>query len=222
MAAKKRTMRYPNSHDAGMRLNNSIVMFKDIPVFVRQEGESIKFHLQPLDGVSRVPELVSANDEDLNIESVPLGYVNLTSPQDVVYVSRLPARKQKQGLDIGNINYFREGGQNMYTDSNGWKVPFPALAKTITGDYPSAKQAYDLVTKTKALGVAFNRKMAFSKTEDNPRLIRLRMVRDTIGFVVAGRAVPTVSLLSPWDTLEHIASTLSIEGVAIEAEDEST
>lgn len=209
--------RYEKPEDAVMRLDKSVVRWKGIPVWLRCEG-GYKYAPHALDGTSKVPATVDANSTDLDISSPELGYVNVTngSVQDIVYVARIPARKQKQGVDGTGLSYRRAGGQTLHKDSQGWGVCFKDLDKTIRGEYPSAKEAYDTVTKTKALSVAFSRKLAFSKVEENPKIIRVLMTKEVIGFVVPDRNHPTVSLIEPWNGLHNMASTLAIYGIVIE------
>lgn len=216
---KKTSVRYLTNSDAQMRLHGSVVMFDNIPVFIEQNSDSIKFEVTPLDGVSKVPNTVSANDERLNISSVELGYVNLTSKAvtpDAVYVQRIPARKQKQGVTADSLFFYREGGESLWMDSRGWKVPFVDLDRTIRGVYPSVQEAYEAVRSGRALGMAFSRKHAFSREESSPKLIRLRQLRETIGYVQRDKPFPTVQLVEPYTGFHNIISTLTAAGIVIE------
>lgn len=214
MSAVKKTRRYNNSADAHMRLDRSIVKYKDIPVYLEQVSDTIHFTLQPLDGVSKVPATISANSEDLNVASVPLGYVNIDG--DVLHLSRVPARQQKQGITPSVLTYFREGGENVYIDPDGWPASFEAIDNTIRGVFPSAQEAYKEIVSGNALGRAFSRNYAFSSTEETPNVIRLRMSLNTIGFLLPDRHFPTVNLLVPWSNMYNIRSHLQKFGVIIE------
>jgi hypothetical protein len=216
---KKIDKRYEKTEDAVMRLDNSVVRWHGIPVFLQQE-EGYLFAMTPLDGKSEVPKVVDANDMELDISSPELGFVNLSSHPvaDAVYVARIPARRYKQGVDGQGLRCLRAGNNEdtLFRDSKGWAVPFKDLDKTIRNEYPTAAEAYQKVTETEALGVAFSRKFAFSKLEDNPKVIRLLLAKETVGFVSIGRKQPTVTLLEPWSDLYNMASTLAIFGIVTE------
>lgn len=123
---------------AATRLDDSIARLVDgTPVYIHSVEESGVVNYLVLKELG-LPGTTSkrAKLESFNLEPVPLGYIN--SKTGCKYIQRIPVRKWKQGLRVGeNCNV------------NNANVDYVALAQSIQGVYPSFK---DVVSKNVTIG----------------------------------------------------------------------
>lgn len=97
-------VRYTSEHDVIMRLNQTYLRYKGIPVWVEGvEGRKVRLYALQGGHLEHV-ETVSANSEDLVIKAEPLGNMRMTNSW--AYTTRLPYRKQKQGLSSNNSVHY--------------------------------------------------------------------------------------------------------------------
>lgn len=100
-------MRYLSPQDVTMRLSNTLVVYKGEPVFV-VVCDNMRVVCKNL----RTGEdsVIDANDEDLDVTSIPLGYINVMSSQgnrfNPRYLMRAPVRSQRQGINAGALMLF--------------------------------------------------------------------------------------------------------------------
>jgi len=192
-----------------MRLHQSIVRYKNRPVLVLAATEaSTNLCARPLDNIDddKAAFIINANDEDLDISSVPLGYVN--TENDAVFVSRVPVRRQKQGVSTDNtvVNYHGVG--NAHNDGLfGFHLKY--LIATIEGHYPSVEDALAEVLKDKR-GRAFHRYFAFGKQD---RYILLHQEGQAIGIRLRDADRPTVRLFPGWAGNRYVESILGNLGI---------
>lgn len=110
---------------AATRLDDSIARLVDgTPIYIRAVGINGDVHYFDLEVVGS-PEQKGkiAKFNNLNLEPVPLGYVQTRN--GCVYAQRLPIRKWKQGLRMG---------ENCTLNNNN--VDYKALTSSIKGEYP--------------------------------------------------------------------------------------
>jgi hypothetical protein len=86
--------------DLQARLDNTVCRYRGVPYTVRCVGAN-QLNLAPLDK-DYPPTVIYANDEEFDISSVPLGFVQINKNQ-VCYISRRPARIYKQGLSPESV-----------------------------------------------------------------------------------------------------------------------
>lgn len=104
-------MRYQTVADANLRLSNCIVKLGDFYYTVAEVGGSppnIKGVLARLDNPEYAAIEADLNDPDLDISSVPLGYIP-TSPT-AVFLARRPSRTQNQGVCINKLSFINPFG----------------------------------------------------------------------------------------------------------------
>lgn len=121
--------------DLTQRLDHTICMYKDFPYYVRVNGEALK--LFDMVDTDTLVHLISPDDPFLDVATPPLGYSQLT-PVSVVYLSRKPHRKFKQGIDFGALQVDAIPGSPF----GGGKLRFHStcVRKTIVREYPSLRQ----------------------------------------------------------------------------------
>lgn len=169
-------MPYENIQEYGHRLRDSIVLYKGMPVYVRDispvgnDGESGDFlHVTELPGFKK-SYFVRTKDPNLNYKTFNFGYCN--SKTHAIYITRMPVKKSKQGitkdcLSIPNLTDMNFDGMEL-TGSGGpipTGVVYDKLIRTkaftdmVTNNYPALGYAYEmLMTGTK--GCAFHRNFA--------------------------------------------------------------
>jgi len=130
------------------RLEGTVVRVGNEPVLVmgvNAVGGKIVSRVVPLDDLGNEKIVKVA---DLNLEPVPLGYVNHQG--GAYYVTRKPMRRDwKQGLRQNNICFV--GAEGFYD------MPWYDIQKTILGEYPKPLDAIDQVTRGRLKSVAFSR-----------------------------------------------------------------
>lgn len=86
--------------DLVARLEGTVCMYKDVPYTVHVAGATL--HLYEFPG-GEMKHQITPDDPDFDVATPPLGYSQVDS-KTVVYLSRKPVRKFKQGLDVNTIN----------------------------------------------------------------------------------------------------------------------
>lgn len=135
---------FDNRHDASMRLNGTIIRYKNIPYYIRGVEES---WIEAIDGnilvllaspcsnttaISKIP----LSDPDINISSPPLGYIRLSN-YTWSYAVRMPERKQAQGMvpDRIHVRDHKDGGQLRRLRGD---VSIKAIGECISGKYQTS------------------------------------------------------------------------------------
>ncbi len=154
-------IRYLNGDDVHRRLHNTIVRYKGIPVYcVQCTYDGMSLNLRPLRTTTFVYTNIHSSDEDLDVSSPPLGYLNTETC--CVYVQRMATRKQHQGFcaHVANCHYEGILGASIASYFAG-----PAFADLIENKYPSIEEAIEhLNNKVNIQSIAFHRKFAFRST----------------------------------------------------------
>lgn len=168
--ALKDTRKFASTADIRQKLNNSIIMYLDIPVVCTCTGESSKIRIRGLslnkDGYSDFDKEVEYDDVNLIMQSPPLGYVN-NSKTTAIYTSRIPLRQFHIGLTANCVEYRNITGSH-HPGLSDWPWSID-LKKTFTNDYPSPIEILDRLYKkgNKAWSQAFSRTLAFGFSEEN-------------------------------------------------------
>jgi hypothetical protein len=143
--------------DLQMRLGSSLVMHKGRPFYVVEiDGLQVSGYYTDTQKIGRF----TLPNKQLDIRPVPLGYVNTTS--DVLYCSRLPHRRYKQGLNSANLVV------NKRVHSLDRLIKSVSMAKLINNEFPSMEDAYARMNKHS--GCAFHRYWAFVRQDDGVHL----------------------------------------------------
>lgn len=155
-------VRYNNTDDAVMRLDQSILKYKDEYWYCRiSSGVAYLYDLalySMLDAGHKIKEthVVNFNDEELDIRSVTIGYINTDS--GAYYVTRPPFRKQKQGTSTVNC-YIAPVGTMAFSQIQPQTLFSRHVKDALQGKYPSLKGCM----KHMMGGAAQVSSMAFSK-----------------------------------------------------------
>lgn len=96
--------RFATPADVRMRLNETFVRYKGEYYFATQspEDQDTKLQLRLVHDKALVC-VIDANDPDLDVSSLPLGYVQFRSWNECIFMSRLPYRRQRQAVSIDSV-----------------------------------------------------------------------------------------------------------------------
>jgi len=161
---------------ASRRLNNTLVRLNTgEPFFVTRtmwDEAGVMVHR----GENMVSgESVIVKHTDLNLEPVPLGFIN--TDRDMVFVARKPMRRDwRQGLSHNSLV--------TYGKYRADEVNFRWLVQPITGKYPSFSRA--LTSLARKNSIAFSRDFGLTREDDK---ITLCYRRHPVGYVEEGQPV---------------------------------
>jgi hypothetical protein len=161
-------MRYENVEEAESRLRSTVVMYDGKPVWVDHvvrgtgpSGLSVQIYSLPRLREKREVDLF---DPKLNMRNIPLGYVNYG--HDALYLTRMPARRFKQGLNSENVHIPRDKMFNEHGDRINWGTIYSSqgFADSMSGKFPSFEEAAKkLADESEFKSVAFSRVFALSR-----------------------------------------------------------
>jgi hypothetical protein len=134
-------MLFENYGDLRLRLKNSIIRYNGHPIFIMDAlgtGELMYKTLEDLDRNPHYPgDLVHSDDPGIDIDPVPLGYVNLRG-KDAQYFVRVPWRRYRHGLTPESMSIMTPVGQLEHPQYVKPEEAFSwvDLSDTIRGRYP--------------------------------------------------------------------------------------
>lgn len=155
-----RQKKFFNVEHAQRYLPNSIIRLKGIPIYVGHvEGGGKRGSLRLTYNYLGDPDssFIYLPNKDVNMNPVPLGFINLKS--GTFYICRCPIRAWKIGLSANNIRIFRAVGSPNTIWNLGERqevLMSKEMEDTILGRYPSYREAVDTSEKEGRL-VAFSR-----------------------------------------------------------------
>lgn len=175
--------------DVRMKLHNSFILHKGKIVVAladvqqRPGGNNHMINVYPPKQRSRfyngvqTPTTVDYRSDDVDISSIPLGYIN--TADTAILLERHPFRKNNQAVTVNCVYAFPRdrAGDVMYTEN---------IQSLITGEYPSFEDALAKILDGDANSVAISRLFALSVSDD---IIVLRMRKRDIGYIASGRLV---------------------------------
>jgi len=171
---------YYAREDAIRRLHDTICMYYGLPYYVTMEGlnDPYKVMIYPLSRFyDRNPEeqgkVVDYTDERFDYKQFPLGY-GYSKKQGGMYFSRIPDRKQQQGL---NYQTLRVNGAVSQGTSY---ILSQAMENCILGKYPMITEAWKLARSSPGAVIPFHRRMAITQIDRG--LIALRYRLRTVGI----------------------------------------
>ena len=94
--------RYETERDAIQALSQSIIVYNNLPAYVRGCSDRNTMRICPL-GPEAEGENVAIDSPLTDLTPVSLGYVNNIEGR-ALFSSRMPARRWKQGLNEGNLH----------------------------------------------------------------------------------------------------------------------
>ena len=162
--------------DIADRLHGTVIRYKENPFLCLVEGNDIV--LKTLVG-DRIYARVSSDDPDLDISSLPLGYVNHSVTKSAVYIKRNPLRRYKQGVDPGVMQYMllpgaaRGVGHEVFHDKG--------FTENVADVYPTFSKALSLLTKKDGYtSIALSRDVAISREGG---VIKVWITMDEVGYI---------------------------------------
>lgn len=152
--------RYHKREDAVMRLDDSVFLYGTVPVYGKLDVEDPKKIKLTAVNSNKTLKVADYNDELINFDNLDPGFFE--SGTTLYYVSRVPARKQKQGVSTSNIQ-----GKAYKADTGnfvGVNIPWSCLlnssfAGALTGSYRPAKESF-LIHKNTSSPVAVSNRLA--------------------------------------------------------------
>lgn len=128
--------RYPNASDASLRLRHTIIRWRGRFFYVSDvlpEALLVWGMKEPEDKY-----LLHYNDPNIDVSSIPLGYINAEVPY---YLLRSPIRSQRQGVEVSRLRPFCPTRQRTVSVS-----PVPAFLAAIVDclqdhQYPTLAEA---------------------------------------------------------------------------------
>lgn len=170
-------VRYENDADVHMRLAGTYLRYKGDAYYCDHSG-GMEVTLYSIQRGGLAPfEKVNANDPELDISSVPLGYCN--AGRGPVYLAREAARRQKQGVTLNSIAGFDENSRQWFRPI-GKNIPInhDRVRDTIRGDYPTL----DAIFKDGTKGAAFHRRLCLMPLEGGGRW-KIKYMTNFVGIL---------------------------------------
>jgi len=191
--------RYPD-RDLTARLDNSICRYQGVPVYIRHTDAN-ELTLYLLNNLQIVFKRISSDDEDLDISTIPMGYYQYT-PRQVVYVSRRPVRRWKQGveadaLDFKFLNVANARHINIYTK---------AFEDMVMGRYPSLEETLkNFESSEETMEIAIHRDVVLEYLP-NLKLVHVHYKGEEVGFLILGtKTVIVPSSERAWVISYHLS-----------------
>lgn len=165
--------RYDVSDDVRMRLESTYIRYKDQSYYVIGVENLSVLLRRP--GMQQDFLKIHSSDEDLDISSHPVGWVNTDSHS--YYCVRMPARRQKQGLSHDNsiLTRFDMGKEGVSLAALHSRCVFDMLDE----NYPSYHQCLEMLLNKKIKSQAFSRKLAIGYIGD---VLLLKYKNQSLGF----------------------------------------
>jgi hypothetical protein len=185
---------YENVADAQMRLQGTVVLYENHPVFIREvaavgqgdpKEDIFRVYIQqlPLDR-QRDAERKFISSKKFDMAPFPMGFLNYQG--NVYYASRVPRRQQRQGLSEGTFSC-NPTGVSLPPLPFGTATGLPEFVDMVEGRYPSFNDAVRQIEHGEAGGVAFSRSFAIVADSEMPDLAYLYFKKDRVGFLMEER-----------------------------------
>jgi len=195
--------------DAIRRLHDTICMYYGLPYYVNMEdaGDPYKVRIYPLSyfyGEQRSKEkckIVDYTDEKFDYKQFPLGY-GYSKRHGGLYFSRIPDRKQQQGLSYSTLRIdgrTAQGTSGMLSET---------MENCILGKYPTLAVAIDLAKSGTAIA-PFHRRMAIASIDRGLTVLKYRL-----RTVATFDGKKSFKLLDNRDK-EFLRNVISKEGVSV-------
>lgn len=152
--------RFVEAIDVTRRLDQTIVRWRSRPVWAHSMGDMT---VTVTDLLTKTQDIVNSNDDELDVSTPPLGYIN--SRDSVPYALRNSDRLQKAGIDVARLTFRKMDG----ADQQGFGREFKdlkAVGETILGLYPTFKAAQAAIRAERPM--AWSRRFALGFIRDIP------------------------------------------------------
>lgn len=150
-----------NWDDVRMNLHNSVCMYRGEPVYVQVAGDEVRVAKVGTDRWGKADYLSS----EFDYCAMRMGYMNYK--EDAFFLSRLPDRRNNQGLTLALIH-----SQPRLPNNYWWSNP--CFGDALMGRYPNRDQALEDVNSGRYESCAFNRQFAFRRHGDRHTTLMFR------------------------------------------------
>ena len=174
---------------ASQKIGESLVRWKDTLVYVLRVGES---DVRVRDITTQLDSSVPLGD--LNLEPIPLGYLNHRNFCE--HLSRIPARQYRQGLRGNLLNRVAINAVGRVTDI----IFNPGLVKMMLGKYPTMEECFEAIINEEATSKAFSIDFALGAGKE----IRLYYKGRVVGKAERGTAQPFCVLDEKYRYLQEL------------------
>jgi len=163
---------------ANMYLTNSLIRLKGEPIYIQgvrshNRGLYIRYYIPSQQNSNDINE-IDIDHNDINMNPVPLGFVNIKIPYErrsqIIDVFRKPIRGYRIGLCRNNIDYKKIFGETQDYDTRNILIS-RELMNTIKGKYPQYEEAFNFTVKSLGRSRAFSRRFGIQNMGDNHHLI---------------------------------------------------
>lgn len=169
------------------RLHHTVIRYKNYPYLCIVESTE-NIHLMDV-VTGNLQHKVHPEDDDLDISSIRVGYINLAEPNHrlAVYLKREPLRRYKQGIEFERLTQkvLRDGVS--YVNAN--QLSCKGFVDSVLGIYPSLDQAVTWITKNNWHSVAISRDIALKHEGE---LLKVYIKDDEVGYMKLGSRVVIV------------------------------
>lgn len=204
--------RYVQDSDVNMRLNHSYVRYGGRAAYVHDvSGFTIRVITDPMVDAIKV----HVDDPELDISSPPTGYC--VTKEKSLWISRMPLRQQKQGLEAHTINGYAEG-MNFQAEPVTGLPGVSFCLDMINGFYPTVDQAIRRLANKEVSSIAFRRQFCFSRLTDAKTTFGLKFIGRPIGLFDSDTGT---AILSSCYGGSPVAAALA-ENFHVEVQDEPT
>ena len=177
----KMPCRYTTGRDLADRLDGTICMYKDEPVLVGFHSEDSLILYHPVTNIKLTT--IHPADEHFDISSQELGYINLKDGDTnlVMYITRPPHKRWRQGLTYGSLTYQDIKGKNIYPHH----VPMEHVIRSqgfydmLVDNYPSIKEALENYEVC-----AISKSVALEKTPSG--VVQVYFKNQNVGYLLPG------------------------------------
>lgn len=168
-------VRFATAADVRMRLHDSFLRYKNNHYYALHPGQEDRTTLLQLcDVPTKKPVItIDANDPELDVTSPPLGYVQYPKWNGCVFMSRIPFRRQKQGVSHDSVSVYNVWDMR---EMMGSRVYFHTefFLSNLNGVFPTYDGVLASIHKSKETDIAraFDRSFCILYKKDKETLLQ--------------------------------------------------
>jgi hypothetical protein len=146
--------------DLSLKLNDTICRYKNKPVYIKVADGTLCLYELTSAG-QKWFKVIKSDDPDLDISSIPLGYIQYN--HRVYYLTRIPMRKTKQGLSAGTLRITSLKSTSNSKGLSSALIWSQAFVDMVLDQYPSLQDSMKLLRKHYSLDTKFCGEVALSR-----------------------------------------------------------
>jgi hypothetical protein len=172
------------AQDIPQKIAESIFMYKGTPYYFKEGGgQMLELYDLEYGGGGPPKHQIKFTDDHFDFSSIPLGYVNYKKFELTAYLSRIPVRKVKQGINQHNSKFQYLPGSAKKKIVNVTSLLFSqGFVEMAQRRYPSLEQALHGLRKLGGVGeIAINLSIALSIDEQG--IIKVFYKNQYVGWI---------------------------------------